>query len=166
MAVKALVSLEEYLSTPFEHDCEYVHGEIVERPMPNELHSAVQARFIELFAPYRAKHQFFSRPELRHRLAANLVRIPDVAIFAGMRPALLPEDPPVVVIEIVSPDDRYSDLTAKLAEYRSWGVFHVWVADPQVQKLYTFDSYGLRQTSLLEMPEFEISFTAQDIFEF
>ena len=36
-----------------------------------------------------------------------------------------------VVVEIISPDDRYGRLTHRLEDYRRWGVPHVWLIDPK-----------------------------------
>jgi hypothetical protein len=56
------------------------------------------------------------------RLAPDLYRIPDVAVFAEREPQeTVPSRPPVVTIEIVSRDDRYSAVLEKLAEYQQWG---------------------------------------------
>ncbi len=39
--------------------------------------------------------------------------IPDVAVFCPVDPAGVPETPPLVAIEILSPDDRMSDVREK-----------------------------------------------------
>jgi Uma2 family endonuclease len=51
--------------------------------------------------------------------------IADIAIFAGSHPPSVPETPPLVVVEILSNDDRYLDLMQKLEEYRDGGVPHI-----------------------------------------
>ena len=44
MSTKSAVGIEEYLRTSFEGlDREYVDGEIVERPLPDQLHSKAHA---------------------------------------------------------------------------------------------------------------------------
>jgi Uma2 family endonuclease len=42
MATKAQITAEQYLHVAFEHDAECVHGEIVERAMPDSIHSLIQ----------------------------------------------------------------------------------------------------------------------------
>jgi hypothetical protein len=39
MGTKALISPEQYLSTHYEWDPEYVRGELRERPMPDGVHA-------------------------------------------------------------------------------------------------------------------------------
>ena len=46
MATKAQVTAEQYLHMTFEHDAEYVHGEIVERALPDRTHSTIQFRIL------------------------------------------------------------------------------------------------------------------------
>jgi Uma2 family endonuclease len=42
MATKAQITAERYLHMTFEHDAEFVHGEIVERSLPDNVHSLIQ----------------------------------------------------------------------------------------------------------------------------
>ena len=37
----------------------------------------------------------------------------------------MPEKPPLVLIEVLSPNDRLTAVLEKLEEYRAWGVRHV-----------------------------------------
>src|SRR5580692_8957293 len=129
MASRLQVSPGEYLSTSFDGtDREYVRGEIVERSMPTYLHSKTQGELIYRFRQLRDSHRFFVCPELRLRLAPDLYRIPDVSVFADVEPSeRVPSHPPLIAIEIISPDDRFSEVVEKLAEYEKWGVRHIWV---------------------------------------
>lgn len=158
MATKVMVPLADYLSTSYEHDREYVHGEVVERGMPNRDHSEIQT---EIWL--RAKNAgLFAYVELRHRLQGDLYRIPDVAIFSD-RPAQVPSDPPLVVVEVVSPDDRYSELKAKLREYQEFGVTHIWVVDPQDQTCSVFETGRLTEVDVLEL-EGRLTLTRPELF--
>jgi hypothetical protein len=42
MALVAMVSVEEYLPTVYETECEYADGELVERNMGESDHSGIQ----------------------------------------------------------------------------------------------------------------------------
>ncbi|HYZ86362.1 MAG TPA: Uma2 family endonuclease [Bryobacteraceae bacterium] len=152
MALAVAMSVEEYLNTSFEGvDREYVHGEVIERPMGEEKHSDVQWRICGIIFQAASESALYGRPELRLRLTPDIFRIPDVSIFTTRPNERIPSSPPLCVIEIVSPDDRYSALLAKLAEYSAWGVPNIWVVDPQIEKLYCY-----RQGSLEERPELRL----------
>ena len=45
---------------------------------------------------------------------------------------------PDLVVEVLSPDDRWSDLMQKLREYFAIGVRLVWVADPEARIIYAY----------------------------
>jgi Uma2 family endonuclease len=166
MSTKAAVSIEEYLRTSFEDlDREYVDGEIVERSLPDELHSKTQWRLSGLIWDLSKTRPFHGRPELRSRVRATRVRIPNFAIFAGAEPnETVPTKPPMVAIEILSPDDRHLEIMQKFEEYQEWGVRHVWLIDPRRRKLQVYDSGTLSEVSALEIPEYDVRFTPTDIF--
>src|SRR5712691_10073385 len=166
MSTKSAVSIEDYLRTSFEGlDREYVDGEIVERTLPDELHSETQWRLSGLIWDLSKTLPFFGRTELRSRVAASRVRIPDVSIYAGQKPTeRVPTKPPLVAIEILSPDDRYSKLMQKFEEYNAWGVRHIWLVDPESRKLKVYADGTLSEVTALTIPEFDVQFTAAEIF--
>jgi len=51
---------------------------------------------------------------------------------AGPQPEVL-IDPPLLVIEILSPDDSYSDTQERAQDYRAMGVKTVWIIDPKTR---------------------------------
>ena len=166
MATRLQVAPEEYLSTSFEGtDREYVRGEIVERSMPDLLHGTMQAEIAFRVRALRDSHGLFVCTETRMRLAPDLYRIPDVAVFAGSLPnEAVPSRPPLAAIEIISPDDRYSEVLEKLAEYQGWGVPHIWVVDPHRRTLAAYRSAALALESRLVLPGYPLELSA-DIFD-
>jgi Uma2 family endonuclease len=42
-------------------------------------------------------------------------------------------DPPLLVIEILSPEDSYSDTQERALDYRNMGVETVWIIDPKTR---------------------------------
>ena len=162
----AAISLEEYLRTSFEgRDREYVDGEIVERGLSDEPHSRIQWRLSGLFWDLSKTLPFFGRTELRSRVAATRVRIPDVSIYTGQKPTeRVPTRPPLVAIEILSPDDRYSELVQKFEEYNTWGVRHIWLVDPESCKLHVYTDGKLSEVPALTIPEFAVQLAGAEIF--
>ena len=67
MATKEQITAEQYLHMTFEHDAEYVHGEIVERAMPDNVHSLIQFLILMEIGRLIQSHPLFPRPELRLR---------------------------------------------------------------------------------------------------
>ena len=166
MPVRTLVSPEEYLKTSFEDgDREYVDGELVKRGMPTYLHGKVQALICMQFTDLVKSHSVFAVTEVRHALnPEHLYRIPDIAVFAGEEPTgPVPVTPPLIAIEIASPDDRLTETLKKFEEYRHWGITHIWLIDPEDRKLYTYDKSGLHPVPALNVPRFELTIALSDL---
>ena len=160
MATKALITAEQYLATHFEREPEFVHGEIVERTLPNLSHGRTQQRLAVLL-----DGAGFCCTEVRMRLAEDVYRIPDVAVFGGTGPAEeVPSSPPLLAVEVSSPDDRLHDLLQKLEEYRVWGVAHIWLVEPELRKFHIYDNGSLTEVSRLELPEVGFAVTAAELF--
>jgi len=102
----------------------------VERSAPDYPHDRVQGAIFALFWALRSELALFPCVETRMRLRSNLVLIPDVAVFHPSEPSRVPDAPPLVVVEVLSLDDRLTAMREKLEEYKAWGVPHVWLADP------------------------------------
>jgi Uma2 family endonuclease len=162
MATGTQIPVEQYLSTDYEREPEYIHGEIVERPMPNLIHSIIQQ-----FLSVRLDSVGQCCPELRLRLAEDLFLEPDLSVFVTSTPTdLVPSTPPDIVVEIVSPDQRYPRLLEKLEEYSRWGVPHIWVVEPQMQRLQVYTAGNLRSVLQFELPERGFALAVRDLFDY
>ena len=136
------VSLEEYLRTDYEPDCDYVDGELEGRNLGEQEHSVVQAFFAWLFMQEKSWH-LRACPEIRLRVSPMRVRIADIAVLPTNIPyEAVPSRPPVAVIEVLSPEDRVSRYQQRLDDYRSMGVANVWVIDPMRRKAYDCSQGG------------------------
>jgi Uma2 family endonuclease len=165
MGTKTLMSVEEYLHTSFDGaDREYLDGEVVERNMGNKSHGRTQGEFVFQFRLHEERTGLFVIPEVRHRVTASRYRIPDVAVFEHEPAEEVPSTPPLVAVEVLSPDDRIGYLIPKLEEYRQWGVRHIWMADPEDRKLFTYGETGLHEVTELRLPEHGILLTINDVF--
>jgi Uma2 family endonuclease len=163
MASRLQVAPAEYLAMSFaDLDREYVRGEVVERSMPDFLHGETQLELGLRFRALRSSHRLYACSETRLRLAPDLFRIPDIAVFAGERPAeRVPSHPPLLVIEIISPDDRFSDVLEKLAEYQEWGVPHIWVVDPHRRTLDSYEAGALARCARLALPGYPLEVSGE-----
>jgi Uma2 family endonuclease len=75
----------------------------------------------------------------------DTVRAADVAFISNERMAQVKSKSyldvaPELVVEVMSPDDAWSDLMEKLDEYFTCGVKTVWVADPRTRQVYAYHS--------------------------
>jgi Uma2 family endonuclease len=166
MATATFISEQEYLHTSYEHDCEWIDGEVRERAMPDDDHSALQMFFITYFASLRRELHIRVRPELRVRVAARRYRIPDVTIMPDDAPRqLIPDTPPLLCIEILSPDERRGELKEKIADYIRMGVPHIWIVDPRRRTLATADADGQHPVGYFNVPNCGRLLHPSEIFE-
>jgi Uma2 family endonuclease len=165
MGVQTAIPIDEYLHTSFEGtDREYRDGEVVERSMPDYLHGKCQLLLGALFIALRNRLKLYPCTETRMRLPNNRVLIPDVAVFHPSEPLNVPDSPPLIAIEVLSSDDRMSQVRSKLEEYRAWGVPHVWLVDPYSRRLYDCQE-KLNEVDALRIGELDIELKPADIFD-
>ena len=165
MATPAHIRAEDYLHMTFEHDAEFVRGEIVERYGTDLTHSTIQLRVLLRFGSLMDSCGLCPRPELRLKLAPDVYRIPDVCVFVGEPEQLIPDTPPLVAIEILCRDDRYSALVQKLDEYHKWGVPNIWLIDPIGKRLTVYAGKGFRNVPSFSLPEYSFQLTPAELFE-
>lgn len=146
-------------------DPEYLDGELLERNLGDDSHSATQVRLTILFGKWLDRVPFQIRTELHMKLTPQRIRIADLAVFLEKPSERIPSSPPFIAIEIVSPSDRYVEIRDKLEEYRTWGIKHIWLVDPASRNFSVYDEAGLREVPTLAIPKFDFSIEKSDVFE-
>jgi Uma2 family endonuclease len=160
MATRALITPEQYLAAHFEREPELVHGELVEKSLPTKSHGRTQQRLAVLL-----DSAGYCCTEVRMRLAEDLYRIPDVAIFEGDGPSEeVPSIAPLLVVEVGSPDDRMHDVLQKFEEYREWGVPNIWFVEPELKRCYVYEGRSLTEVSRFALPQFNLEIPAAELF--
>jgi Uma2 family endonuclease len=82
MGAKTALTVEQYLRTSFpDLDKEYRDGELVERSLPDYLHSKTQGLLILLLGALRKTFPVYVCPELRVQVRTGLIRIPDISVY-------------------------------------------------------------------------------------
>src|ERR1700757_2874641 len=107
---KTQIGVEEYLDLVFEDrpEPDYVHGEVVERTLPTPIHSQIQILLGILFAPLSNRVRLILMSELRVLIEPQIFRVVDFAVYRDQRPeGRYATSPAFIVVEILSPDDRY-----------------------------------------------------------
>lgn len=144
MSATTHIPVEVYLRSSYEPDAEYVDGEIEERPMGENDHSAWQEAICFWFRQHAHDWNIRVRPELRIQVAATRFRVPDVAVLDRDQPAeQIVTHPPLAVFEVLSPEDSLQRLKRKLEDYRTMGIPEIWVIDPQDSTYYRYEDRQL-----------------------
>jgi Uma2 family endonuclease len=169
MATLVALPVEEYLRTAYHPDREYVDGQLVERNVGEYFHGRLQALLAALLVSRERQRRYRVITELRIRIGPARYRIPDLCVVALPHKVSPVLEKPDLAIEIVSPDDRFSSVFEKVAEYLQAGIPNVWVIDPYQRVVFEADSAGVREapshrvtTSLTGEVDFGELFAALD----
>jgi len=132
MATTASISVEEYLHSTYEPDLEYVDGQLEERNVGEIEHSDVIAAIMEWFLHHAKEWQIRVRPDVRTQVGSTRFRVPNIVLCArSSKDKRIVREAPLVVIEVLSPEDRISRYHQRIADYRAMGVKAIWVIDPE-----------------------------------
>ncbi len=169
MATAVHIPVSEYLQTVYEPDCDYVDGELQARNLGEQFHSAIQKIIGALFFIHRATWGLRSLTEQRVQVSPIRYRIPDICAVPSNEPfypILL--KPPILCIEVLSPEDRFQRVVARVQDYRTMGVQHIWIIDPATRECWTIDGEGGALPMLddaFTIPGTPVRVSIADIFE-
>lgn len=133
----SLVPIEEYMHTSYSPDCEYIDGVVVERNVGQGKHAYTQTTMAAVLRENFVSRRAFVLVELRTRVSPTRVRIPDVCIVSELEEVT--SKPPLLCVEVVSPDDRWSRINASVHDYQQMGVPCIWVVDPYERRAWIFE---------------------------
>lgn len=141
-----LWTVREYLRTSWSPDREYVDGRIEERNLGEKEHSILHGYLTFLFIFHRAKWSIEVFPELRTQTQARRFRVPDVLVMrSGDKFDRYVTNPPLIAIEILSPEDTLRAMQEKAAEYRTFGIENIWIIDPEPRIAYRYVENALQE---------------------
>ena len=162
-----LWTVREYLRTTWSPDREFVDGRIEERNLGEKEHSIIQGYLTFLFMLKRAEWGIQVFPELRTQTKATNFRVPDVLVMrAEEKFDRYVTQPPLIAIEILSPEDTLQAMRAKAAEYRQFGIEHIWIIDPgpRVALRYTDSGFEEVRSGELTVPGTPIRVVLSEVF--
>ena len=134
----------------FSRDTEILYelenGELIEMPYESEINRRIAMFLVAYFLQLGIS---YGRITMKTEIAVHSrrvgVRVPDLVIFseeleAAMQGAtrslvLMDMPPPLLVVEIVSPNQESRDYRYKRSEYAARGIMEYWIVDPIAQKL-------------------------------
>ncbi|HZZ29470.1 MAG TPA: Uma2 family endonuclease [Pirellulales bacterium] len=180
--ITTLLTADEYAKLPDPgRPTELVHGQVITMPPPMPRHGQLCAQIVYLL------RRFLDDNALGHVLSndsgviternPDTVRGADVAYYSFQR---VPKGPltdgllqvaPELVFEVLSPDDRWSDIHAKVGEYLRAGVRTVCVVDDSTKSIHVFHadraSEAFGADDELKLPEILPGFhpAVQRVFE-
>lgn len=154
------LTLDEFLQQPeTKPGCEYIDGQILQKPMPQGQHSRIQQKLLNAInCVLEENSTALALPELRCTFGGRSI-IPDISVFRWDR---LPTNddgtlanafnaPPDWTIEILSPEQSSTRVTSNMLHCLSHGAQLGWLIDPNEQLVQVYQPDQLLVS--LEKPE-------------
>jgi Uma2 family endonuclease len=105
--------------------------------------------------------------DVRTQVSGNSFRVPDVSVLRADAPReQILTHPPLIAIEILSPEDRLSRFQNRIDDYLAFGVENIWILDPATRRAWTADHFGLHlaQSGELTVPDSPIRIVLNELF--
>lgn len=162
-----LVPVEEYLGTSYRPDCDYVDGRIEERNFGEYEHSKIQNKLDRLLGNREMEWGIDVVVECRLQVGVNRFRVPDVMVLRrGQKVSRIVVEAPLLCIEVLSPEDTWAKMRARLNDYLAMGVKHVWCFDPEAREArrYTAEEFEVVREAELTVVGTEIRVSVGEVF--
>jgi Uma2 family endonuclease len=147
MGVGALISVEEYLKTAYHPDCEYVDGTVEERNLGEFDHAWLAGKLVVYFMTRFPETGIAAIAEWRFQVKPTRFRVPDVVLTRGKPAEQILTQPPLLCIEILSPEDTVSRVNTRVQDYLEFGVPAVWVIDPREKTIWIYRRNGMQEAA-------------------
>jgi Uma2 family endonuclease len=161
------VPVEEYLKTVYEPECDYVDGRVEKRNVGEYDHGYLQALLGQIFLNHREAWGVLALTDVRTQVKPTRFRCPDVSVLrVGAPREQILTHPPLIAIEILSPEDRLSRMQEKVDDYVAFGVENIWILDPETRRAWTADREGfhLAHNGELAVPGTPIRVVLSELF--
>ena len=142
MATAIGISLAEYLATSYHPDREYIDGEVIGRNVGQGPHSNVQTALGAWLFGDQKRLDVITLTEQRVQVSATHFRVPDLCVIRKEDFAGVIQRPPLLCVEILSPEDRWNRVQDSIDDYLKFGVAEIWVIDPEEGKAWTSGQEG------------------------
>jgi Uma2 family endonuclease len=158
------ITTDEYLRTSYRPDCDYVDGEVQQRNLGEKDHAEVQIALSHWLRSHDKEWNTRSYMELRMQVAPTRFRVADACIFSRDEVIeQVPTRPPLVVIEIISPEDRVSRYEERIDDYRNMGVRNIWIIDPKTRRGFDCSTGSWIETQSFKIENSPIKVDLPDI---
>lgn len=167
MASSVVIPVSEYLQTTYRPDRDYIDGELKERNVGEQPHGNLQIILGTIFQNNRLVWGVRPLGDSRLQITSTRYRIPDLMILRNTDP----KDgiigfTPLLCVEIMSKDDRLTEIRERVADYVRIGTRDIWVIDPWKRVAYEETINGLMQPedTILRVKGTSIEVSMADVF--
>lgn len=143
-----LVTAVELAEHPEWGNCELIRGKVIFLEHPKPLHGivtcAVGARIGEFVKARKLGKVFSGKAGIWSERNPDSIFGPDISYISAARAPSKErlndymEVAPELCVEVVSPTDRWAEITEKVDMYLAMGVVLVWVVDPEFRNAHVY----------------------------
>jgi Uma2 family endonuclease len=149
MAIATGVSLEEYLHTEYEPDCDYVDGALGDRNAGYLPHSRTLTQLMCVLYEKTRALPVKVLPILSLRVSPTRIRVIDICLLSDDDPDEIPSHPPHLCIEVLDRRDTFSPVQSCIDDYLAFGVPLIWIVDPLGMQAWTITADGVQRCAEL-----------------
>ncbi len=163
----SFVPVEEYLRTSYRPDCDYLDGLVQERNVGEYEHGKIQSKLDRLLGNSETDWGIDVIVECRLQVGPDRYRVSDVMVLRrGTKVSRIVREAPLLCIEVLSPEDTWAKMRARLNDYLAMGVEHVWCFDPEAREArrYIADGFELVRDPELPVPSTDIRVNVSEVF--
>lgn len=135
--------------------------------MGEKEHAILQRALVLLFGIKSHDWKVKVYPELRVQVNATNYRVPDITVTrAGIEWERILRTPPLLLIEILSPEDTLTKMRRRVDDYLRFGTEYVWAIDPEMRKAYVCSASGFQEPEdgVLAIPSTPIRVVLSELF--
>lgn len=146
------IAEEEYLRTSYRPDCDYLEGRVEARNGFEFQHSPVQCMLSRIFGNREREWGVITTPECRLQVSRRRYRVPDVMVLRrSQKVKRIVREAPLICIEVLSSEDTWAKIRARLDEYLAMGVEHVWCFEPESREVRRYTAQGFDKVTAAEL---------------
>jgi Uma2 family endonuclease len=126
----------------------------------------LQAALVAWFFTRERKWNIRVLPEQRIQVKATRFRVPDVVVVDRTQPEeQILTQAPLIVIEVLSPQDTWARMEERIGDYLEFGVPNVWVLEPSTRRAWMATGKGYELTTILKVAGTPIAVPLEELFE-
>jgi len=155
------LSPDEYLKNVFkqwpgdwEGDFDYVDGVLVRHDWGDSPHARMHTELLGWFFNHEHEWSIRGLVSLTLQITPTRFRVPDLVLYDREVNAKTFEMTmaPLVVMEVLSPEDTVMLVAAREAAYRQMGIPHTWIVDPRQKTGWNCQPEGWLRTETFAVP--------------
>jgi len=162
------ITIDQFLRRDYEseRECEFVDGSLEERTGGEMAHGILHVEVGVWFHKHRDEWKIDCLMSYSVWVSPTRIRVPDLVITSDRLREGIRVTPPLLCVEILSPEDEPVRLLPRLADLAAMGVANIWLLDPAQRTAFTVSEMRLERvtSTRISVPDSPIYLDLPEIF--